>query len=100
MRDPKQVRRLSKGGKHNGELLAPRRQLIDFGISSHCVGAALIEAVTLGLVDCIRGKGRRPNRFAITWLPTVGAIEPSNRWQHTASNGRTMGAEVHSNGPL
>jgi hypothetical protein len=73
---------LAHGGKHNGQLVAPRKQLADFGISEHCIGPAIAEAENLGLIDVIRGKGRAPNRYALTWLPLLGGIEPTNRWRH------------------
>src|SRR5690348_8134496 len=60
---------IAKGGKCNGELVAPRKQLTNFGISEHCISYAITEAEDLGLVDVVRGTGRAPSRYALTWLP-------------------------------
>ena len=35
------IEHMRQGGKHNGFLLAPRRQLWDFGIGSHFVSDAI-----------------------------------------------------------
>lgn len=72
---------LAHGGKCNGELVAPRKQLTGFGIGEHYISGAIAEADDLGLIDVIRGKGRAPNRYALTWLPMKGGIEPTNRWR-------------------
>lgn len=73
---------MSHGGRHNGFLLAPRRQLESFGIHERFVTAAISEAEGVGLIDCIRGKGRAPSRYALTWLPRSDCMEPTNRWRH------------------
>jgi hypothetical protein len=73
---------MSKGGKSNGNLVAPRKQLTSFGIGSHFIGPAIAEADTLGLIDVVRGRGRAPNRYALTWLPLQGGGEASNRWRY------------------
>jgi hypothetical protein len=71
---------MRQGGRRNGFLLAPRRQLWDFGIGAHFVSGAIDEAEQAGLVDCWRGKGRRANLYALTWLPLADASAPTNRW--------------------
>jgi hypothetical protein len=75
------IEHMSKGGRHNGKLMAPRRQLARFGISTHCLSSAITEAERLGLVDCRHGKGRRPSVFVLTWLPMMDGSLPSNRWR-------------------
>lgn len=75
------IEHMQHGGKENGGLLAPRRQLEAFGISSHLVSEAITEVETLGFVDVRRGEGRRPSTYALTWLPTGDGAEPSNRWR-------------------
>jgi hypothetical protein len=65
------IEHMRHGGKANGALLAPREQLKRFGIGARHVSAAIEEAETLGLVDCLRGVGRSPNAYALTWLPRV-----------------------------
>lgn len=71
---------MNHAGQRNGFLLAPRRQLEDFGIGARHITAAITEAERLGLIDVIRGKGRSPSRYALTWLPLAGETEPTNRW--------------------
>jgi hypothetical protein len=73
---------LAHGGKCNGELVAPRQQLVGFGIGCRFISQAIAEADDLGLIDVSRGKGRAPNRYALTWLPLKGGNEPTNRWRH------------------
>ncbi len=69
-------------GQKNGFLLAPRRQLLCFGVGAHFITKAIFEADRVGLIDVIHGTGRAPNRYALTWLPINGEAQPSNRWQH------------------
>jgi hypothetical protein len=76
------IEHLDHGGQENGLLVAPRTQLAAFGMSKHCISAAITEAESLGLIDVIRGTGRAPNRYALTWLPLKGSTEPTNRWRH------------------
>jgi hypothetical protein len=68
-------------GRQNGFLLAPRKQLIAFGIHHHFISAAIAEAEKLGLIDVIRGKGRIPSRYALTWLPLKGETMATDRWR-------------------
>jgi hypothetical protein len=69
------------GGRNNGFLTAPRKQLAEAGIHHDAVSRAINEAIALGLIDCIRGTGRAPNRYALTWLPLANGVEPTNRWR-------------------
>jgi hypothetical protein len=75
------IEHMNHGGKKNGFLLAPRRQLESFGMATHLVSAAIAEAERIGLIDVIRGRGRAPNRYALTWLPLAGEPEPTDRWR-------------------
>jgi hypothetical protein len=68
-------------GKRNGFLVAPQRQLVTFGVHPSLVQSAIREAQKAGLVDCIRGTGRVPNRYTLTWLPRADGGEPTNRWR-------------------
>jgi hypothetical protein len=70
------------GGKKNGLLVAPRRQLCAAGINNgDRVTEAINEAEQLGLIDIERGDRRRPNRYALTWLPLYDDTAPCNRWR-------------------
>jgi hypothetical protein len=73
------IEHLRHGGRRNGHLLAPRRQLEE-GISEHLVSGAIKEAEALGFVDCTRGVGRCPSVYTLTWLPLSDGSEPSNRY--------------------
>ena len=75
------IEHMNHGGKANGKLLAPRRQLERFGIGSHFISSAIEECERTGLVDCRRGFGRHPSLYALTWLPLGDGSEPSNRWR-------------------
>jgi hypothetical protein len=74
------IEHMRQGGRRNGFLLAPQRQLYAFGIGEHFVTGAIAEAERAGLVDCKRGIGRRPSYYALTWLPLADGTAPSNRW--------------------
>jgi hypothetical protein len=67
-------------GAKNGMLLAPRRQLGAAGIGSHFVSAAIEQTVSRGLVLVKRGRGRRPNIYALTWLPLFDGAMPDRPW--------------------
>jgi hypothetical protein len=69
------------GGRQNGFLIAPRAQLRKFGIHPNLISAAIAEAGRAGVIDCIRGTGRTPNRYTLTWLPLADRTEPTNRWR-------------------
>jgi hypothetical protein len=63
------IEHMRHGGKANGALMAPRLQLEEFGIGARHISAAIEEAVGKGIINCGRGTGRKPNLYALTWLP-------------------------------
>jgi hypothetical protein len=74
------------GGKRNGLLKAPYKQLVAFGLGSRHLANAIREAEDLGLVDrrtaeVKRGSVLEPTLYAITWLPLHDGSPASNRWQ-------------------
>ena len=73
---------LAQGGRANGHLMAPHRQLVEVGIHPGAVAGAIRHASRLGIVDVVRGAGRSANRFTLTWLPLPDGTEASNRWRH------------------
>jgi hypothetical protein len=75
------IEHMHHGGKANGKLLAPWRQLREFGIGDHFITAAIEECKCAGILDCRRGIGRQPSLYALTWLPLCDGSEPSNRWR-------------------
>jgi hypothetical protein len=60
---------LRHGGKYNGLLEAPHRQLVAAGISAGLVASAILELEVAGLVHCYRRGVRISNLFELTWLP-------------------------------
>src|SRR5262249_26486349 len=74
----------------NGQLLAPRRQLEKAGIGAHFVSAAIEETVSLGLVLVKRGRGRRPNIYALSWLPLFDGSVLERPWAMTAKQQHHM----------
>ncbi|HEX3418212.1 MAG TPA: hypothetical protein VHT21_17680 [Stellaceae bacterium] len=75
------VEHMRHGGKENGELKAPRRQLVSSGIGEHFVSAAIRNAERLGLVDAHRHGKRVATTYALTWLPFHDGTPASNRWR-------------------
>jgi hypothetical protein len=66
------IEHMSHGGKENGCLLAPRDQLVAFGIGYRLITPAIAEAKASRFVAVRPGKGRRPTTFTLTWLPVAG----------------------------
>jgi hypothetical protein len=83
------IEHMRHGGKANGALVAPRRQLEQFGIGARHISPSIEEAVSLGLIDCKRGVGRRPSRYALTWIALGDGTGPSNRWRAYRNDFRT-----------
>lgn len=63
---------LRHGGKENGRLKGPHRQLVAFGISAGLVASAIRETERAGLVRGHRVGRRRATLFELTWLPCFG----------------------------
>jgi hypothetical protein len=72
---------MNHGGKENGLLKAPYRQLEEFGIGKNQIGDAICEAHNLGLVDCHHGGMRVATTYALTWLPLHDGTKATNRWR-------------------
>jgi hypothetical protein len=97
------IEHMQQGGKHNGFLLAPRRQLWEFGIGEHFVSSAIEEVESAGLVACKRGIGRRPSYYTLIWLPlgtppVVSAVSSENECS-LALTKPVASAEQHSQRP-
>jgi hypothetical protein len=89
------IEHMRHGARENGALLAPRRQLEDFGIGRHFISAAIDEIERAGLVHCVRGTGRRPSFYGLSWLPQrQGAAPVAGANQHP----QEMGAVSSKNG--
>lgn len=72
---------MAHGGKENGRLKAPYRQLEQFGIGRRHVTPAISEAEALGLATCRRGGMRVPTEYAVTWLPLHDNTPPTDQWR-------------------
>ena len=75
------IEHMQHGGKKNGKLKAPHRQLADRICSKSHVVAAIMEAEELGFVDCHRGGRRSATTYALTWLPLYDGTPATNRWR-------------------
>jgi len=58
---------LRHGGWDNGQLKAPHRQLVAFGVSAILVSSAIEELEDAGLVRCHRKGRRAANLFELPW---------------------------------
>ncbi|MEL7030177.1 MAG: hypothetical protein AAGL49_13455 [Pseudomonadota bacterium] len=84
-----QIEHHAHGGVANGELLAPYRQLEEYGLTHDAIRPAIEEAVYLGLLRFRQG-GRyagshHPNLYRLTWLGGWDAkgqlLDPTNEWK-------------------
>ena len=73
---------LSHGGKRNGCLLAPRRQLEQL-MHRNAVTNTINELQRLGLIDLKSGLGRKPSTYALTWLHHADGSPPTDRWHQS-----------------
>jgi hypothetical protein len=80
---------LRHAGRYNGRLLAPRRQLEQAGIGARHVSGAIEETVSRGLVVVKRGGGRRPNLYALSWLPMFDGTALERSWSKAAAGAAT-----------
>jgi hypothetical protein len=99
---------MTKGGRQNGKLKAPHRQLRAFGIGAHDVGPAIRQAEDLGLIECHRGGMRVATTYALTWLPLHDGRPATDFWRgyrkpvtsvRRAKKIRNLPAEVQSSLP-
>ena len=72
---------LRQGGKRNGRLVAPRRQLEQHGINRNAVTDTINNLQRLGLIDLQVGVGRRPHLYGLTWLHHADGSPPTHRWK-------------------
>jgi hypothetical protein len=75
------IEHMSRGGKHNGKLKAPFRQLVAFGISSALVADEVRNAERFGLIESYRGGMRVATTYALGWLPLHDKKAAPNRWR-------------------
>jgi hypothetical protein len=75
------IEHINHGGKRNGLLLAPYRQLYAFGIGARFTAATIHRAEELGLIVCVRGSKRIATTYRLTWLPDHDDGAPTDDWR-------------------
>jgi len=81
------IEQLRCGGRENGNLKAPHRQLVAFGIAPRLVTAAICEVEASGLVVCHRNGLRVATTYELTWLRLHDGIQAGNEWRrYSAKN--------------
>ena len=85
------IEHMRRGGRHNGNLKAPHRHLVAFGIGTHQLTAAIREAEDRGLVECQRRGLRIATTYALTWLPLHDGTPASNAWRSYQPSPREAG---------
>src|SRR4051794_32043940 len=76
------IEHMRRGGRQNGNLKAPHRQLVAFGIGTHQLSAAITEAEACGLIECDRHGLRIATTYALTWLPLHDDSPATNAWRN------------------
>jgi hypothetical protein len=79
------IEHMRRGGRQNGNLKAPHRHLVAFGIAPRHVTAAVGEAEQSGLVGCHRRGLRIATTYELTWLPLHDGNPASEVWQQYQS---------------
>ncbi len=77
---------MRKGGKENGNLKAPHRQLEAFGVSPRLIEPAISQLEGIGLIECNRGAMRMERvatTYRLTWLDDRGFVDTNgpNPWR-------------------
>ena len=75
------IEHMGHGGRENGRLKAPYRQLEDRGVGARHLADTIRDVEVRGLVDCHRGGRRVATTYALTWFRLHDGTPPSNRWR-------------------
>jgi len=82
-----QIEHANHGGKENGKLPVTYRDFNEFGVCWDAIGPGIREVEALGFVRVTEegragnGEWRKPNKFALTHLPTVADPKPTEDWK-------------------
>jgi len=82
-----QIEHANHGGKENGKLPVTYRDFNEFGVCWDAIGPGIREVEALGFVRVTEegragnGEWRKPNKFALTHLPTVANPKPTEDWK-------------------
>jgi len=69
------------GGRNNGNLKAPHRQLAALSIAPGRIARLIRDLEEWGLIECQRGGMRTATRYGLAWLPRADHRPPSNAWR-------------------
>jgi hypothetical protein len=69
------------GGRENGNLKAPQRQLVAFGIGAQYVAGGINEVEQRRIVKAHRHGQRVATTYELTWLPLHDGSAPSDEWR-------------------
>ena len=92
------IEHLRHGGRENGNLKAPKHQLVASGIGTHQVTAAIRETEERGLVECHRHGMRVASTYALTWLrhrDGSPATNASRGYRAPANPPENLGVKQH-----
>jgi hypothetical protein len=82
-----QIEHAHHGGKENGALPVTFRDFSDYGIHWNAIAPAIREVQALGFIRITQegwsgnGEWCRPNKFALTHLPTKDSQKPTEDWR-------------------
>lgn len=74
------IEQMRFAGRQNGNLTAPHRRLIEFGISASSIAPTIRNLESCGLIRCQRRDAYSPFTYALTWLACCGTA-PTNDWR-------------------
>jgi hypothetical protein len=82
---------MAHAGTENGRLIVTYSDFQKYGINSRDVAAAIADAAARGLIIVTQrgrasaGINRKPNRYALGWLPMWDGASAPNRWKSWAA---------------
>jgi hypothetical protein len=91
-----QIEHAHHGGKENGKLPVTYRDFAEFGVCMDAVGPAIREVEALGFIRITEegragnGEWRKPNKFALTHLPTEDNPKPTENWKQIKTTEEAM----------
>lgn len=72
---------MKHGGKANGKLKAPWREVVMFVTARRHISKAIEQAEARGLIKVNRGTGRMPSTYTLTFLPRHDGWPATNEWR-------------------
>ena len=91
-----QIEHAHHGGKENGKLPVTFRDFEKFGVCMDAIGPAIREVEALGFIQVTEegragnGEWRKPNKFALTHLPTIDNPKASEGWKQLKTIAEAM----------